>query len=291
MLSLFICYKLEFMKLYHYTSIDSLALILKNKTIRFTRLDLLDDLEENIKSSGVNIGSYAFASCWTDDKEESIPLWKMYTESGLGVRISLDSDMFFDYHNPEFVSLSGLEFKTKDTVLAVTKTPLEDFINPNILILPITPYEMESLFLKRIEYVDNVSDLTQNCVSIEHVTSNYSRIKINHTLVGKYKNRRWSFQKEIRFVILIFPGKQFNNINTFPTEFEQWLFNVWNNNIPNKITHYEMRLKDDIFNTMDITLSPCMPLSKQIIVNALVKEYAPQASISQSVLNASVRIK
>ena len=107
------------MTLYHYTSIDSLACILKNQTIRFTRLDLLDDLEENIQSSGVTIGSYAFASCWTDDKEESIPLWKMYTENGLGVCLTLDSDMFKDYHNPEIMTLSGLSFCTKDSPLSV----------------------------------------------------------------------------------------------------------------------------------------------------------------------------
>lgn len=31
------------MKLYHYTSIETLALILKHKTIRFSRLDRVDD--------------------------------------------------------------------------------------------------------------------------------------------------------------------------------------------------------------------------------------------------------
>lgn len=34
------------MRIYHYTNIDTLALILKNRTIRFNRLDNVDDLEE-----------------------------------------------------------------------------------------------------------------------------------------------------------------------------------------------------------------------------------------------------
>lgn len=42
------------MKLYHYTTIDTLALILKNRTIRFNRLDKVDDLEEKVVSCGVN---------------------------------------------------------------------------------------------------------------------------------------------------------------------------------------------------------------------------------------------
>ena len=33
------------MKLYHYTSIDSLAMIMSSRSIKFNRLDKVDDLE------------------------------------------------------------------------------------------------------------------------------------------------------------------------------------------------------------------------------------------------------
>ena len=62
------------MMLYHYTTIDTLALILKNKTIRFNRLDKVDDVEEDAFSNGVHLGQYIFVSCWTKNSEESIPL-------------------------------------------------------------------------------------------------------------------------------------------------------------------------------------------------------------------------
>ena len=79
------------MKIYHYTNIETLALILKNKTIRFNRLDQVDDLEEGkVKSLGVQFCKYVFASCWTDVAEESIPLWKMYGGDSGGIRISLE---------------------------------------------------------------------------------------------------------------------------------------------------------------------------------------------------------
>ena len=51
--------------LYHYTTIDTLALMLKNKTIRFNRLDKVDDVEEDAFSNGVHLGRYIFVSCWT----------------------------------------------------------------------------------------------------------------------------------------------------------------------------------------------------------------------------------
>ncbi|WP_148372408.1 hypothetical protein [Bacteroides bouchesdurhonensis] len=34
--------------------------------------------EENAESLGVRFCKYVFVSCWTENPEESIPLWKMY---------------------------------------------------------------------------------------------------------------------------------------------------------------------------------------------------------------------
>ena len=83
------------MKIHQYTSIDSLALILKNKTIRFKRLDKMDDIEEAaLSNAGIHLGGFMFVSCWTYNENESIPLWRMYTPTTKGVRISLDKDMF-----------------------------------------------------------------------------------------------------------------------------------------------------------------------------------------------------
>ena len=74
---------------YHYTSLDVLALILANRTIRFNNLCNLDDpLEKYVKSISfsnsekndgrVNLGRYCFVSCWSTEEEESISMWDMY---------------------------------------------------------------------------------------------------------------------------------------------------------------------------------------------------------------------
>ena len=75
--------------LYHYTSIDRFAQILKNRTIRLSPLDKMDDLQENITKDIKNIGRFFFASCWTAEEEESIPMWNMYTDIKAGIRIGL----------------------------------------------------------------------------------------------------------------------------------------------------------------------------------------------------------
>lgn len=101
------------MKLYHYTSIETLALILKHKTIRFSRLDRVDDPDEYAFSGdGVTPAHYCFVSCWTKNSRENLPQWYMYGNSTHGVRIELDSDMFELHGNrvcPNFLNKKYFE--------------------------------------------------------------------------------------------------------------------------------------------------------------------------------------
>ena len=93
--------------LYQYTSLNALAMILKNQEIRFSNLCLMDDpLEQFVRIYDYdtkdrhltyirkNYGKYCFVSCWTDDEKESIAMWDMYGDRKQGVRISMPQDMF-----------------------------------------------------------------------------------------------------------------------------------------------------------------------------------------------------
>lgn len=46
--------------LYHYTNIETLALILRNQTIRFNSLDKMDDLQEQQTADIKNIGQFCY---------------------------------------------------------------------------------------------------------------------------------------------------------------------------------------------------------------------------------------
>ena len=83
--------------LYHYTTLDKLALILRNRTIRLNPLDKMDDLQENMTSDVKNFGRIFFASSWTEEATESIPMWKMYASMESGVRIGLPKNPFKRY--------------------------------------------------------------------------------------------------------------------------------------------------------------------------------------------------
>ena len=151
------CYS---MRIHHYTTIDTLALILKNKTIRFNRLDKVDDLEENITANGVKIGQYSFVSCWTDDENESIPLWKLYTGTGTGVRISLDHEMFKVYDNNAPLSVNGIPFDPRP-VYTKTITPIQDYINSENVVFAVAENELPYIF-KKVQYV---SDFNENIIN------------------------------------------------------------------------------------------------------------------------------
>jgi len=86
--------------LYHYTSIENLALILGNRTLRFSRTDLVNDLEEINITDLPEIKKAVYISCWTASEKESIPLWNLYASKAKGVRIKLPSNMFLRSMEP-----------------------------------------------------------------------------------------------------------------------------------------------------------------------------------------------
>ena len=268
------------MKIYHYTTIDNLALILKNKSIRFNRLDYLDDLEEGaVTSSGLHLGKYVFVSCWTENQEESIPLWKMYTDNGIGVRIALEQNMFKDYYE------SRVEIEGKiGTGHLCSKLPITEMLNPKYIISPI--FETSDFYTK-IEYIDNIYEKTKETVQIKDLEKKKTQISIKYEDIGHYKHRRWAFEEESRFVIRMLPRIP----NTKLQDINNSLSNALLTGLELDITDYYLYLKENIFDTLEITLSPQLPVSKRIIIESLTNQYAPNAIIKNSILEQSIKLK
>lgn len=277
------------MKLYHYTTIDKLALILKNKTIRFNRLDRVDDIEEGaISPAGVRMGQYTFVSCWTKENEESIPLWKMYTANGKGVRIGLEYDMFKAYDNSAVLQCGALTFNMKGTAWEHTYTPLEDMVNPKYMVIPVGEKELKYI-LKDIQYVDNVPEAVSKSVFFTQITPTYETVSFNTRTLGAYKNKRWEFEKETRFVLIIIPGKEYKRVESFNNDFSQCIYEALKKSIPNSITHYDLNLRENVFDGLDIVMSPISSDGEQIIIEALCAKYAPKAAIKRSSLSGNIR--
>ncbi len=270
------------MKIYHYTTLDSLALILKNKTLLFNRLDCVDDIEEgSVVSSGIAIGKYVFVSCWTESEEESIPLWKMYAGDKMGVRIGLEKDMFRKhlYVNPVF----GGQQWTGSMLLPLAKEQLEA---PDHFVLPILTFNGE-FFYRKVQYVDDVREKTNNAVVITPDAQGHATANIAFGEIGKYKHKRWDFQKETRFVLTILP---FNPLLANPNEVGSIAVNSYMQNKPIGFDKYFMHLDEDVLNNIEITLSPNATEGQRIIVESLAVQYAPNATIKPSSLGPLVKI-
>lgn len=267
------------MRIYHYTNIETLALILKNKTIRFNRLDHVDDLEEaRCESSGIKIGQYLFVSCWTEDSEESIPLWRMYTEKGVGVRIGLEKEMFKKYTYRYGEVISGVTINGKGQTLLSPKM----LQRTDVCLIPCFN---DGVFYRNVQYVPSVAEAMKNAVA----KNNNELTSLNLSEWGAYKNLRWKFQKESRFVLNIYPKPQ--NIPYGSDLLAPYIYYVINKGIPNDIDYYDMDLDKFALNSIDITLCPNMSDGNKIIVESLCKANKIKANIRESVLTDMVNFK
>lgn len=272
------------MRIYHYTNIETLALILKNRSIRFNRLDNVDDLEEGkAESLGVRFCKYIFVSCWTKSKEENIPLWKMYGGDAGGIRISMDYQMFVEY------PIKKLEFNGMTSQgCYYSKIPVEDMMNQAFFFIPIHQYDND-LFFRDIKYVDDVFLYTKDKIRLCNIQGNRADMQMEMKPFGSYKHKRWAFQKESRFVLYALPCNPL--LESANPDISSITINSLLQNKVLPFTHYDLRLKDDIMDNITITLSPSATDSQRIIVQALRDKYVPNARIEESVLGSLVRLK
>ena len=229
-------------KIYHYTTIDTLALIMLNKTIRFNRLDLVDDKEEALYGSGpfdVKVSKNVFVSCWTKNPIENQDLWQRYTKGNRGVRIALDEEMFQTYQiNDHFKSFFPEWFKV-----------IEDCVFP----LPVNEAKLYD-----VKYVDNNEELIRNSVKYEN---DYINFKIQE--LGIYKKKiEWEQQEECRFKLFAFPSTPMasNKINSHLVNDMINAMETFNSllmmNHQIGLEHYDMPLKENVLDNIEVTMGP-----------------------------------
>lgn len=241
----------ETMNLYHYTNIDSLAAILDSGTIKFNRLDKVNDLTEGYSDDFGYLAPFIFISCWTAHTKEELPLWNMYTKDFRGVRIKLDFPFFQGYNAKGCIVNSDMCFDTNCLVLNYEPLTKVEYTNDSVLLNP------------KIK----------------------GDIGLEISKLAKYKNEHWAFENEYRFVLLLIPSEISREID----EIKQLSFdNLANKNYPNFDSYY-LNFKSDALKSMEITLGPKVTYGDEIIVNSLVDKYNPDAKIFKSNLTGKIR--
>lgn len=263
------------MKIYHYTSIQTLALILKYKNIRFNRLDMVDDMEESIYGSGptqTKLGMYTFVSCWTKSEKENLALWNMYTNYK-GVRIGIDAMPFTTYgKDNNFKSLFPNTIKLESDYIIISwgnEAKLHDVI-----------------------YIDTPEKEIKNIIN----PTNDGGILMQIHSAGIYKRKEWAMQQESRFKIFVLPAncvnsiKSSNNVNSAISNIFSSIITSLIKNEPIATNYIDIALDPAKLSDIEIMMGPMTSDADRIIVESLLNPY-PKAKIKNSLFLGKLRKK
>lgn len=243
---------------YHYTSIERLALILKNRTIRFSRADLMNDLEEVNVIDKPEIKKCAFISCWTSGKNESIPMWSLYANNLRGVRIKLKQPIF-DGSSPP----SGI---TDHDCKIMVLNNLKNFIER----------EKDHEWVKYLFGPIKVSYKTDSKVNV--IGPENSLIVKN---IGTIKPKHWEFEKEFRFLVLA--NHEWNTrTNSFEIKSTPYYSEV-------SAKFIDIEIDKTIFDEIEVLLGPSCNEAELIIVESLLNKYTTNGAVIQSELREKIK--
>ncbi len=273
--------------LYYYTDIDTLALILKNHTIRLNSLDKMDDKQEQISKDKQNFGKFVFISSWTEDQVESIPMWRMYTPKGRGVRIKLKTNPFKSYEiDPDvFAKALGITNVSGDgTANFKLIIPTERYVND---IFTVFNY-CENKQLVKVIYTDD-----ENLLNPTLLLSDLKGTNIDFGKMGLYKNTYWSFQKEWRYRLLFSPiplkSTLIKGLSGDYSGLKNFVQMASNGTATLPFNYYDLYIRDECFTDMSIMLSPDITEPARMFANMLVEKYNPQCTIEQSILTNLIK--
>ncbi len=264
--------------LYKYTTLESLALILKSQKIRLNPLSQMDDLQEAQSADTIKYAPYVFISSWMDESRESIGMWKLYSNMTSGIRIALPEMPFVKYSYTEEELEKFIPNFTTDEPVIDFSVPIEEWLNNKYMI--VNPFY--GLLLSDVKYTDDPELLNPHVIKMER-----DGLQISTAEFGVYKNTYWEFQKEKRYILNFIPGNskeiQYGG-NAAQTVYDALL------RTKSFLPYYDLSIRDDAFAQMEITLAPQFTVGNQVLLDALKEKYNPNMRISKSELQGKVKL-
>lgn len=250
-------------RIYHYTTLESLKLIVSNSTIRLNLLANMDDMTEGYTPDFGSWAKYIYVSSWSKDSAENIPLWYMYTDKMKGIRIEAESD---------FLQLE--EQDKTERILNIT--------NDNLVAFRLC-YGENNSFLCDVNYEGMYMPRLDS--SIEG-----KRGFINNNIyeIGKVKPKAWSFQNEVRFRLIGISKK-------YMVGYGEFLFHKVLNSIyaekDNDIQYADIKFDIAKFNNANFILGPACTEEDYIELEKVIAEYLPNHNGKIKKSNLLVRFK
>lgn len=246
------------MKIYQYTTIDALALILKNKTLKFNALKNMDDMEEGTSSDEQSFANHIFVSSWTKSDKENIALWNMYAKNMHGIRIGID-DSFIVYEKDDNYKIDG-EYQPIFPVKNI-QSPSK---NDSVIVL---------------NWLSN--DTLKNLIEVRYndaprIFNGIAGSK-RFDIISSTKSSYWKFQNEVRF-ILFATNKE--SVSSKIIKQKDYVNVILNDILEDRglQTSFDcnclfLNLKEDFFKNIEVLLGPATTESDRIITESLLNQY------------------
>lgn len=186
----------------HYTNLESLHYILRNKSLKLSRIDKVNDLIEHSRMD-VFEDRKGFVSCFTRRQKESFFFWKVYShkqEKDIGIRISFPS---------EIASLNEFFFDPECT-RPIPFTEISDIQHCS--------YNLEEDWGFRhfgfynVVYIDDLAELKYEDTELkEFLKDCVTACRLSpekHHLPCIVKTKEWDSEEEVRITVFLRPKGQ-----------------------------------------------------------------------------------
>lgn len=222
-----------------------------NRSLRFTRLDKVNDPEEGLSRHFPTSKFFIYVSCWTSEKKESLPLWKMYSTDMKGVRIRLPINMFKGRWTPEYETTGFPIIHVGENI----NVERQNFVYSSLLTGP-----------SPVNYLKNPLNTDDCFVENDDYTVD---VELLHLGLAKYDY--WRFEKEWRYRVI---GMPFEG---------KWSKKDYAKFMGGPISEYlDVHLDQSALSELIVQLGPRATLSEAVIVELLLKEYAPGSKLCDS---------
>ncbi|MCB1907671.1 MAG: hypothetical protein KDH15_09900 [Rhodocyclaceae bacterium] len=275
-------------RIFHYTSVENLALILNSGKIRFSRLDKVDDASEAPMAQGIAFSKYFFVSCWTAEPVESIPQWHLYTNGMQGVRIDLPAYPFQSKRVTapkvwQSLQIDGSIYSPLD---------LHESFGPTYTVVP--TFMSRDQFAGYVEYVPNVQERYDASVRTQSEDPSKPRFSISkpYELV-RLKTLPWLFQKEYRFALFVLPTGPLPADGPGNPDYYQnvaeYVADSFGTGRDPGVEYIDLDLRQGALSELVVTTGPLCSVGAKLCVEALVQRYAPTGRVQSSELEGCVR--
>lgn len=273
--------------LHKYATVEALKGIISNRAIRFSRFDTLDDQSEEKAFKTLNLAQFLFASSWTVESNETIPMWDRYGDRGTGVRISLPKNMFRWRPIQIPNSMHPIGNHSFESPLTFDQIFGENhFVN--------TMFLNREHFERPVIYEEDIERIKNEAINIKSHTDGTTEIKIHEPAkIASVKKPIWKFQKEFRFVLMIMPAPKIErNESFFPTLaaiFPNYVLNKIARGIGPPMEYFDVSIEEFVLEKLVVRIGPVASDRVCSDVRLMVKEYAPKAEILLSDLKGELR--